>query len=81
MSSARFEAAQDASPERLAQPLTFTFSKKVAQNRLMHASMAEMLSSWHPTDVEKRGIPSKELIELYKRYASLASTRSIQQPP
>lgn len=56
----------DVSP--LARPLTFNFSKKTAKNRFLKAAMAESLSSWSATDLQARGIPSPELIDLYRRY-------------
>jgi hypothetical protein len=52
---------------RLAEPLTFEFSGRTAKNRFFKAAMAEAIATWHPTDIEKRGIPTKELIELYRR--------------
>jgi len=30
--------------------------------------MTERLSSWHPTDFPKRGIPSKELVNVYRHW-------------
>ncbi len=56
----------DASP--LAQPLHFPFSGKTAPNRFLKAAMTERLSSWSPTDYKARGIPSPELINVYKRW-------------
>ncbi|KAI1468022.1 NADH:flavin oxidoreductase/NADH oxidase-like protein [Daldinia caldariorum] len=50
----------------LGQPLKFEFSGKVAKNRFYKASMAEDLASWNVEDLEERGIPTKELIELYR---------------
>ena len=52
----------------LGQPLKFEFSGKIAQNRFLKAAMTERMSSWDPRDFEKRGIPSKELINVYKRW-------------
>lgn len=52
---------------KLAQPLQFEFSKKTAPNRLVKTAMSETLASWHPTTLDARGLPTKELIELYKR--------------
>ena len=56
----------DASP--LAQPLLFPFSGKTAPNRFLKAAMTERLSSWSPTDHKARGVPSPELINVYKRW-------------
>jgi hypothetical protein len=52
----------------LAQPLKFEFSGRTAKNRFFKAAMAEDLATWHPTNLEARGIPTRELIELYRRY-------------
>ncbi|KAF3058210.1 NADPH dehydrogenase [Daldinia childiae] len=57
-------AAVDVAP--LGQPLKFEFSGKVAKNRFYKASMAEDLASWSVENFEERGIPTKELIELYR---------------
>lgn len=52
----------------LAEPLKFEFSGKVAQNRFMKAAMTERLSSWSPTDLPSRGVPSDNLVNVYKRW-------------
>jgi 2,4-dienoyl-CoA reductase-like NADH-dependent reductase (Old Yellow Enzyme family) len=63
----RYESdTKDASP--LGQPLKFEFSGKTARNRFLKAAMTERLSSWDPKDLSKRGIPSKNLINVYKRW-------------
>jgi 2,4-dienoyl-CoA reductase-like NADH-dependent reductase (Old Yellow Enzyme family) len=36
---------------------------------MMKGPMSEALSSWHPHDLEKRGIPSDELIRVYEKWA------------
>jgi len=56
----------DASP--LGKPLHFEFSGKTAPNRFLKAAMTERLSSWDAQNLEKRGIPSKELQNVYKRW-------------
>lgn len=56
----------DISP--LAQPLHYEFSGKTASNRFLKAAMSERLSSWDAKDLKARGIPSKELINVYKRW-------------
>ncbi|EKJ73732.1 hypothetical protein FPSE_06078 [Fusarium pseudograminearum CS3096] len=67
MAPRRFQAEQtDASP--LAQPLKFEFSGETAKNRLMKAAMTERLSTWDPKILEKRGIPTPELINVYRRW-------------
>jgi 2,4-dienoyl-CoA reductase-like NADH-dependent reductase (Old Yellow Enzyme family) len=52
----------------LAQPLHFEFSGKTAPNRFLKAAMTERLSSWDPKNFEAQGIPSKNLINVYKRW-------------
>lgn len=57
---------KDASP--LGKPLHFEFSGKTAPNRFLKGAMTERLSSWDPKNFEARGIPSKELQNVYKRW-------------
>jgi 2,4-dienoyl-CoA reductase-like NADH-dependent reductase (Old Yellow Enzyme family) len=52
----------------LAKPLKFEFSGKTAKNRFLKAAMTERISSWDPKNVEARGIPSKNLINVYRRW-------------
>ncbi|EAW07611.1 NADH:flavin oxidoreductase/NADH oxidase family protein [Aspergillus clavatus NRRL 1] len=56
----------DVSP--LGKPLHFAFSQREAPNRFYKAAMTERLSSWSPTDLKARGIPSSELVNVYKRW-------------
>ncbi|TVY33790.1 NADH-dependent flavin oxidoreductase [Lachnellula subtilissima] len=58
--------SSDASP--LGKPLKFEFSGKIASNRFLKGAMTERLSSWDPQDFKKRGIPSKNLVNVYKRW-------------
>lgn len=67
MSPKRFPA-EDVDPSPLGQPLKFEFSGKTAPNRFLKAAMTERYSSWDPKDFEKRGIPSKEVINMYRRW-------------
>lgn len=65
--SARFDSENvDASP--LGKPLNFEFSKKTAPNRFLKGAMTERISSWDPKNFEARGIPSKNLVNVYKRW-------------
>jgi 2,4-dienoyl-CoA reductase-like NADH-dependent reductase (Old Yellow Enzyme family) len=67
MSPDRYHSdSSDASP--LGKPLKFEFSGRTAKNRFLKAAMTERISSWDPKDFSKRGIPSKNLINLYKRW-------------
>lgn len=67
MGSERVPAERvDASP--LGNPLHFEFADRTAPNRFLKAAMTERLSSWDPKDLSKRGTPSKELINVYKRW-------------
>ncbi|XXH03649.1 hypothetical protein Hte_010054 [Hypoxylon texense] len=67
MPVARYESAP-VNVEPLGQPLKFEFSGKVAKNRFFKAAMAEDLATWSPKNLEERGIPTKESIELYRRW-------------
>lgn len=67
MPVARYESAP-VDVEPLGQPLKFEFSGKVAKNRFFKAAMAEDLATWSPKNIEERGIPTKETIELYRRW-------------
>jgi len=63
----RYESKNvDASP--LGKPLKFEFSGRTAPNRFLKAAMTERLSSWDPQNFEVRGIPSKNLINVYRRW-------------
>ena len=52
----------------LGKSLDFAFSKKTAQNRFLKGAMTERLSSWDPKNLEARGVPSKNLINVYRRW-------------
>ena len=67
MAPTRYQSAP-ADASKLSQALSFSFSKKVAKNRFLKAAMTERLSSWDPKDFKARGIPSKNLINVYKRW-------------
>ncbi|KXH60981.1 hypothetical protein CSAL01_10199 [Colletotrichum salicis] len=68
--SARY-ASEAISPEPLAQPLAFSFSNKKAKNRFLKSAMAENLAMWSgsSSDQSKRGVPTSELVEVYRRWA------------
>jgi 2,4-dienoyl-CoA reductase-like NADH-dependent reductase (Old Yellow Enzyme family) len=67
MGPQRYEAEKkDASP--LGKPLDFAFAKKTAQNRFLKGAMTERLSSWDSKNLEARGVPSKNLINVYRRW-------------
>ncbi len=67
MATQRFSSeAVDVSP--LGAPLTFAFASRTAKNRFLKASMTERQSSWSARDLSARGIPSKELINVYRRW-------------
>jgi 2,4-dienoyl-CoA reductase-like NADH-dependent reductase (Old Yellow Enzyme family) len=67
MAPSRYES-DSSSAELLGTPLRFAFSGRTAKNRFMKAAMAECLSSWDPKDISSRGIPSTQLINVYKRW-------------
>lgn len=60
--------SDDVDPSPLGEPLHFEFSGRTAPNRFMKAAMTERISSWDPKNLQTRGVPSKELINLYKRW-------------
>ena len=67
MAPTRYPAKHvDVSP--LGEPLKFEFSGLTAKNRFMKGAMTERLSSWDPKNLEKRGIPSPELVNVYRRW-------------
>ena len=66
-SEVRYES-DDVSAAPLGRPLHFAFSGRTAPNRFLKAAMTERQSSWDPQNLSARGIPSKNLINLYKRW-------------
>jgi 2,4-dienoyl-CoA reductase-like NADH-dependent reductase (Old Yellow Enzyme family) len=67
MSPSHYQSdSSDASP--LGKPLKFEFSGRTAKNRFLKAAMTEYLSSWDPKEFSKRGVPSENLINVYKRW-------------
>ncbi|KAI2463912.1 NADH:flavin oxidoreductase/NADH oxidase [Annulohypoxylon bovei var. microspora] len=67
MSPKRFPG-EDVSPEPLGRPLTFEFSGRTAANRFLKASTTERVSTWDPKELPRRGVPTEELINVYKRW-------------
>lgn len=63
----RYQSEQ-ADASALGKPLHFEFSNRTAPNRFMKAAMTERLSSWDSQDLSRRGIPSQELINVYRRW-------------
>ncbi|KAK7890784.1 hypothetical protein LTR67_007994 [Exophiala xenobiotica] len=55
-------------PAPLGLPITYKHSGKTAKNRFLKAAMSEQISSWDPTNLSARGIPSKEVIKVYQRW-------------
>lgn len=51
----------------IAKPLEFYFSKRTMSNRLFKASMGETMATWDGADSDASGIPTREIIELYRR--------------
>ncbi|KAE8372672.1 hypothetical protein BDV26DRAFT_297651 [Aspergillus bertholletiae] len=56
------------SPDLLGRRLLFSFSGKWARNRLLKSSTAEYMASFSASDSGSRGIPSAELVNLYRRW-------------
>ena len=67
MASTRYESDSN-DTSILSQPLAFEFSGQTAPNRFMKAAMTEHMASWDAEDLEARGVPSRELANLYKRW-------------
>lgn len=67
MGPQRYET-QKKDASALGKPLKFEFSNKTAQNRFLKAAMTERLSSWDAKNLEARGVPSKNLINVYRRW-------------
>ena len=63
----RYESAST-DPSPLGEPLHFPFANRSAPNRFLKGAMSELLATWSPTDFSKRGIPTKELINVYRRW-------------
>ena len=65
--AARYES-DDVDVSKLGQPLHYEFSGKTAPNRFLKSAMTERISSWDPKNFDARGIPSKNLINVYRRW-------------
>lgn len=65
--SARYHS-EDVDPAPLGKPLHFEFAGRTAPNRFLKAAMTERLSSWDAKVFQKRGIPSEQLINVYRRW-------------
>lgn len=64
--TARYDSG-DVSPEPLGRPIYFPNSGRTVKNRLSKSPMIELLASWSPKNASERGIPTDELVELYKQ--------------
>ncbi|KAF1972104.1 FMN-linked oxidoreductase [Bimuria novae-zelandiae CBS 107.79] len=67
MAPPRYEA-KEVDPAPLGKPLHFEFSGRTARNRFLKGAMTERLSSWDPKNLEARGVPSKNLAKVYRRW-------------
>ncbi|GJC87463.1 NADH-dependent flavin oxidoreductase nadA [Colletotrichum liriopes] len=67
MAPRRF-AGEKVDPKPLAEPLKFEFSGKTAKNRFLKGAMTERLSTWDAQRPEKRGVPTPELVNVYRRW-------------
>ncbi|RSM15783.1 hypothetical protein CDV31_004884 [Fusarium ambrosium] len=57
-------------PAPLFEPLIYSPSGRTAPNRFLKAATSERLASWDPKDESARGIPSKQLINLYRSWGA-----------
>lgn len=64
----RVKGAGNVDTTLLSQPITFPFSGRTAYNRFLKAPMTERLCHWSNEDITRRGVPSPELIHLYRRW-------------
>lgn len=60
--------SDDVDPSPLGRSLDYQFSGRTAPNRFLKAAMTERISSWDPKNLPGRGIPSSNLINVYKRW-------------
>ena len=60
--------SEQVDPSPLGKPLHYEFADRTAPNRFLKAAMTERLSSWDAKDLKARGIPSPELINVYRRW-------------
>lgn len=67
MTVQRYHSDDGVDIQGLKKPLAFHFSKRIMKNRLFKASMGETLASWNSSDIEGSGVPTGELVELYRR--------------
>ncbi|KAH8900481.1 FMN-linked oxidoreductase, partial [Thozetella sp. PMI_491] len=70
MPSPRFSSGTVTDPAPLFQPLTFPSSGRTAPNRFLKAAMSEGASTWDPEDVSARGIPTPEVVNLYRHWGA-----------
>jgi 2,4-dienoyl-CoA reductase-like NADH-dependent reductase (Old Yellow Enzyme family) len=68
MTQAARSESDSKDPTSLSQSLKFGFSGQTAPNRFLKAAMTELMSSWNAEDLQARGIPSRNLIKLYKTF-------------
>lgn len=66
MASARYDS-EDVSVGALSQSIHFKPSGRTAKNRLLKGAMVEGLATWNQKVPSERGIPTSELIDLYRR--------------
>ncbi|RKK15610.1 hypothetical protein BFJ67_g17860 [Fusarium oxysporum f. sp. cepae] len=57
-----------ADPTPLSAPLVFEFSGRTARNRFLKAAISERLATWDHEHLKNRGIPTKGLIDVYRRW-------------
>ncbi|RKK06456.1 hypothetical protein BFJ66_g17719 [Fusarium oxysporum f. sp. cepae] len=55
-------------PTPLSAPLVFEFSGRTSRNRFLKAAISERLATWDHVHVKNRGIPTKGLVDVYRRW-------------
>jgi hypothetical protein len=63
----RFKADSNVDTQLLSQPISFPFSSRTAPNQFLKVPMTKRLCHWSNENIRRRGVPSPDLINLYRR--------------
>uniref|UniRef100_A0A7E4UPX5 Oxidored_FMN domain-containing protein n=1 Tax=Panagrellus redivivus TaxID=6233 RepID=A0A7E4UPX5_PANRE len=63
----RVPVQETVSPAKLAEPITFPTSNRIAKNRFMKAALTERVATWIPDDRKKCGFPTTDLCNMYEK--------------
>lgn len=67
MTVQRYKSDKNVDTKIVGEALKFHFSKRTMKSRIFKASMGETLASWDGADSAATGVPTKEIVELYRR--------------